>query len=104
MKIDIRKDARLPKARQRKYTREEALEVKKQLDELLKAGKIRESRSTSAVGTLFVPKADGAWTCDQLMQLRSQTRTNHHSRKQQEKEFKVLDISLDSTCGTVITT
>ena len=46
-------------AKQRKFNREEALEVKKQLDQLLKDGKIRASRSESAVSTLFVAKADG---------------------------------------------
>ena len=37
----------------------EALEMKKQLDELLQAGKARILRSESAVATLFVPKSDG---------------------------------------------
>jgi hypothetical protein len=64
--IRIREGAKLPRAKQRRFTREEALEVKKQLGELLKAGKVRESRSDSAVGTLFVPKSDGTrrWCMD----------------------------------------
>ena len=42
------------------------MEIKKQLTELLRQGKARESRSDSAVGTLFVPKADGSkrWCMD----------------------------------------
>ena len=42
------------------------MEVKSQLTELLRQGKIRESRSESAVGTLFVPKHDGTkrWCMD----------------------------------------
>jgi transposase InsO family protein len=64
--IRIREGAKLPRAKQRRFTREEALEVKKQLGELLEAGKVRESRSDSAVGTLFVPKSDGTkrWCMD----------------------------------------
>jgi hypothetical protein len=64
--IRIREGAKLPRAKQRRFTREEALEVKKQLEELLEAGKVRESRSDSAVGTLFVPKSDGTkrWCMD----------------------------------------
>ena len=56
----------MPRAKQRRFTRDEALEVKKQLKELLEKGKIRESRSESAVGTLFVPKHDGTkrWCMD----------------------------------------
>ena len=66
MAIWIREGAKLPRAKQRRFTREEALEVKKQLEELLKKKKIRESRSESAVGTLFVPKSDGTkrWCMD----------------------------------------
>jgi transposase InsO family protein len=64
--IRIPENARLPKAKQRRFTREEALEIKKQLTELLEKGKIRESRSESAVGTLFVLKHDGSrrWCMD----------------------------------------
>ena len=42
------------------------MEIKKQLTELLRQGKVRESRSDSAVGTLFIPKADGSkrWCMD----------------------------------------
>ena len=66
MAIRIREGAKLPRAKQRRFTRDEALEVKKQLKELLEKGKIRESRSESAVGTLFVPKHDGTkrWCMD----------------------------------------
>jgi hypothetical protein len=64
--IRIREGAKLPRAKQRRFTREEALEVKKQLEDLLRKKKIRESRSESAVGTLFVPKSDGTkrWCMD----------------------------------------
>jgi RNase H-like domain found in reverse transcriptase/Reverse transcriptase (RNA-dependent DNA polymerase)/Integrase zinc binding domain/Chromo (CHRromatin Organisation MOdifier) domain len=60
------KEKSLPRMKQRRYTREESLEMKRQLDELLKQGKIRVSRSDSAVATLFVPKADGTkrWCMD----------------------------------------
>ena len=66
MAIRVREGAKLPRAKQRRFTREEALEVKRQLEELLKTKKIRESRSESAVGTLFVPKHDGTkrWCMD----------------------------------------
>ena len=66
MAIRIPKDARLPRAKQRRFTRDEALEIKKQLTELLEKGKVRESRSESAVGTLFVLKHDGSkrWCMD----------------------------------------
>ena len=62
----MKEGARLPKAKQRRFNREEAIEVKKQLDELLAKGKIRPSRSESAVSTLFVNKADGSkrWCMD----------------------------------------
>jgi hypothetical protein len=64
--IKLKKGAVLPKVKQRRYTREDSLEIKKQLTELLQKGKIRPSRSDSAVGTLFVPKADGTrrWCMD----------------------------------------
>jgi transposase InsO family protein len=64
--IQIPEGARLPKAKQRRFTRDEALEIKKQLKELLEKGKVRESRSESAVGTLFVLKHDGSkrWCMD----------------------------------------
>ena len=57
--IKLRKGAVLPKMKQRRYTREDSLEIKKQLKELLEKGKVRHSRSESAVRTLFIPKADG---------------------------------------------
>ena len=62
----MKEGARLPKAKQRRFNREEAIEIKKQLDELLAKGKIRPSRSESAVSTLFVNKADGTkrWRMD----------------------------------------
>ena len=52
--------------KQRRFTRNEAIEEKKQLEELLRLGKIRESRSESAVRTLFVNKKDGKkrWCMD----------------------------------------
>jgi RNase H-like domain found in reverse transcriptase/Reverse transcriptase (RNA-dependent DNA polymerase)/Integrase zinc binding domain/Chromo (CHRromatin Organisation MOdifier) domain/Integrase core domain len=64
--IRVQANAKMPKAGQRRFTREEAIEIKKQLTELLKAGKVRESRSESAVGTLFVLKHDGSkrWCMD----------------------------------------
>jgi hypothetical protein len=64
--IRVQEGAKLPKAKQRRFTREEALEIKKQLNELLEKGKVRESRSESAVGTLFVLKHDGSkrWCMD----------------------------------------
>lgn len=46
--------------KQRRTTREESIELKKQLDKLKKLGRIRESRSSSAVNILFVPKQSGA--------------------------------------------
>ena len=55
--IRLKEGAKLPKQKQRRYTR---LEIKKQLTELLRQGKVRESPSDSAVGTLSVPKADGS--------------------------------------------
>jgi transposase InsO family protein len=64
--IRVQEGAKLPKAKQRRFTRDEALEIKKQLNELLEKGKVRESRSESAVGTLFVLKHDGSkrWCMD----------------------------------------
>ena len=46
--------------KQRRTTREESIELKKQLDKLKKLGRIRESRSSSAVNILFIPKQSGA--------------------------------------------
>jgi hypothetical protein len=36
LEIEVEEGARLPKAKQRRFNREEALEVKRQLDDLLK--------------------------------------------------------------------
>jgi hypothetical protein len=60
------KEKSLPRTKQRRCIREESLEMKRQLDGLLKQGKIRVSRSDSAVAILFVPKADGTkrWCMD----------------------------------------
>jgi hypothetical protein len=46
--------------KQRHHTREESLELKRQIEKWLKLGRIRESSSESAVGTLFIPKKDGS--------------------------------------------
>jgi hypothetical protein len=43
--IRLKKGATLPKAKQRRHSREDSLEIKKQLTELLEKGKIRPSRS-----------------------------------------------------------
>jgi Reverse transcriptase (RNA-dependent DNA polymerase) len=66
LEIKVREGAKLPRAKQRRFTREEAQEIKRQVEELLRLGKIRVSRSESAVGTLFVPKSDGTkrWCMD----------------------------------------
>jgi hypothetical protein len=47
-------------------SRDESKEAKKQLDELIKKGKVQPSRSGSAAPTLFVSKADGSkrWCMD----------------------------------------
>jgi hypothetical protein len=47
-------------------SREESIEAKKQLDELIKKGKVQQSRSESAAPTLFVTKGDGTkrWCMD----------------------------------------
>lgn len=58
MEIRLKEGAKLPKVGQRRFKREEAIEIKKQLNELEKAGKIRKSRSEPAVTTLFVEKED----------------------------------------------
>jgi len=55
LEIKIKEGAKLPRARQRMFTREEALEVKRQQKN---DGKIRES--DSSVSTLFMAKADGS--------------------------------------------
>ena len=85
MKIEVQEGARLPRAKQRKTTREEALEIKKQLDELLEKGKIRESRSDSAVATLFVKKADGTlrW-CMDMRPLNAVTKADENKSPLQE--------------------
>src|SRR5882762_4982438 len=48
------------------FTREEALEAKKQLEKLLEDGKVQVSRSESAAPTLFILKKDGSkrWCMD----------------------------------------
>ena len=85
MEIEIEEGARLPKAKQRRFNREEAIEVKKQLDELLAKGKIRESRSESAVSTLFVLKADGSkrW-CMDLRPVNNVTKSDENKAPLQE--------------------
>jgi len=45
--IKVKEGVKLPMAKQRRFNRGEALEVKKQLDQLLKDGKTRTSRSES---------------------------------------------------------
>src|SRR4029077_16848672 len=46
--------------KQRHHTREESLELRRQLTKWMKLGRIRESSSESAVGTLFILKKDGS--------------------------------------------
>jgi hypothetical protein len=58
LEIKIKEGAKLPRARQRMFTREEALEVKRQLEQQKNDGKIRESDSSAS--TLFMAKADGS--------------------------------------------
>jgi hypothetical protein len=91
--IRIREGAKLPRAKQRRFTREEALEVKKQLGELLKAGKVRESRSDSAVGTLFVPKSDGTrrW-CMDMRPINAITITDENKAPLQDTSYHHLRI------------
>lgn len=81
----MKEGAVLPRAKQRKFSREEALEVKKQLKDLLEKGKIRISRSASAVPTLFVRKADGTkrW-CMDLRQVNKETITDSNKSTLQE--------------------
>jgi len=66
MEIKLKEGAKLPRVGQRRFTREATIEIKRQLNEYEKAGKIRKSRSESAVTTLFVEKADGSkrWCMD----------------------------------------
>ena len=61
--IRLKKGATLVCRRCFAFGREESLEIRK---ELLAKGKVRTSRSESAVGTLFVPKSDGSkrWCMD----------------------------------------
>ena len=65
MEIKVREGAKLPRAKQRRFTREEAQEIKRQVEELLRLGKIRVSRSESAVGhCLFLNQTElngGVW-------------------------------------------
>jgi RNase H-like domain found in reverse transcriptase/Reverse transcriptase (RNA-dependent DNA polymerase)/Integrase zinc binding domain/Chromo (CHRromatin Organisation MOdifier) domain len=70
---------------QRNFTREEALEAKRQLDQLREEGKVRESRSDSAVSTLFVTKADGSkrW-CMDLRPINNITATDSNKSTLQE--------------------
>jgi Reverse transcriptase (RNA-dependent DNA polymerase) len=56
----VKEGVKLPRTKQRHHTREESLELKRQIEKWLKLGRIRESRSESAVGTLFIPKEDGS--------------------------------------------
>jgi hypothetical protein len=85
LEIETEEGARLPKAKQRRFNREEAIEVKKQLDELLSKGKLRESRSESAVSTLFVLKADGSkrW-CMDLRPINNVTKSDENKAPLQE--------------------
>lgn len=46
MEIRLKEGAKLPRVGQRRFTREEAIEIKKQLNELGKAGKIQKSISS----------------------------------------------------------
>ena len=82
----------MPRAKQRRFNREEAQEVKRQVEELLRLGKIRVSRSESAVGTLFVPKSDGTkrWCMDlrPVNAVTYRTKIKHRYKISAEKEFK----------------
>jgi hypothetical protein len=66
-------------------SREESIEAKKQLDELIKKGKIQPSRSESAAPTLFVTKGDGTkrW-CMDLRLLNNITTTDANQAPLQE--------------------
>jgi RNase H-like domain found in reverse transcriptase/Reverse transcriptase (RNA-dependent DNA polymerase)/Integrase zinc binding domain/Chromo (CHRromatin Organisation MOdifier) domain len=85
LEIKIREGAKVPRCGQRPFNREEALEAKKQLDELIKKGKVRTSRSGSAAPTLFVKKADGSkrW-CMDLRRLNEITLTDSNQAPLQE--------------------
>jgi hypothetical protein len=85
MKIELKEGAKLPRVGQRRFTREEAIEIKKQLNELEKAGKIRKSRSESAVTTLFVEKADKTkrW-CMDLRPVNKVTKTDSNKSTLQD--------------------
>jgi hypothetical protein len=57
--INLKPDSKLPRQKQRPKTREQSLEIIRQVTEWKRLRRIRESRSDSAVDTLFVPKHDG---------------------------------------------
>jgi Reverse transcriptase (RNA-dependent DNA polymerase) len=66
-------------------SREESIEAKKQLDELIAKGKVQPSRSESAAPTLFVLKGDGSkrW-CMDLRMLNNVTITDANQAPLQE--------------------
>jgi hypothetical protein len=70
---------------QRPFNREEALEAKKQLEELIKAGKVQISRSESAAPTLFILKKDGTkrW-CMDMRRVNENTITDSNQAPLQE--------------------
>jgi RNase H-like domain found in reverse transcriptase/Reverse transcriptase (RNA-dependent DNA polymerase)/Integrase zinc binding domain/Chromo (CHRromatin Organisation MOdifier) domain/Integrase core domain len=96
--IRVQANAKMPKAGQRRFTREEAIEIKKQLTELLRTGKVRESRSESAVGTLFVLKHDGSkrW-CMDMRPINAITETD-------ENKAPLQDITRDRIQGAKVFT
>jgi hypothetical protein len=66
LEIKIKEGAKVPRCKQRPFNREEALEAKRQLDELIRDKKVQISRSESAAPTLFILKKDGSkrWCMD----------------------------------------
>lgn len=83
--INIKEGAKIPRCRQRPMSREESIEAKKQLDELIEKGKVQPSRSESAAPTLFVLKGDGTkrW-CMDLRMLNNVTVTDANQAPLQE--------------------
>jgi hypothetical protein len=74
MEIKLKEGAKLPRVGQRRFTREEAIEIKKQLNELEKAGKIQNQdqnqQSRHYLWKKRIKLKDGVWTLDQSTKLR----------------------------------